>query len=166
MKKHLTLNNFFFLLVCIYAAYSMIPVMKNNFSKEGQSIETSEYQILGANVTNQKILFPTKERAIAIFWATWCAPCKVEMARLSASVDKGEIPVGAILAINPFETSEKVRSFLKEHFFPFTFIEDKGISRLLNVNTTPTTLFIEDHKIVNLSSGLSLIGIWKAEQFL
>ncbi len=166
MKKILTLNNFVFFIACIYAAYSLIPVMKNNFSQEGQNISTQEYQTISTGGPSEKILFPTMARSIAIFWATWCAPCKLEMIRLSSSVKKGKIPEGAIIAINPFESPKEVKAFLKDHAFPFTFIEDNGISRVLNVNVTPTTLFIENQKVVNLSSGLSFIGIWKAEQFL
>lgn len=166
MKKLFTFNNLFFLFACIYAAYSLIPVITNNFSKEGQIIASQEYQIIGETVTNQKMVFPSKNRTIAIFWATWCAPCKLEMARLSASVENGKIPAGSVVAVNPFESTDKIRSFLRRNSFPFTFIEDKGISSLLNVNTTPTTLFIENQKIISLSSGLSFIGIWKAEQFL
>jgi len=166
MKKYMSFNNLLFLLAGIYAAYSLVPVVINNFSKEGKTIPTQEYLTIVANGPGEKILFPPKGRSIAIFWATWCAPCKLEMARLSASVEEGKIPKGAIVAINPFESTEKVRSFLKEHSYPFTFIEDKDISSFLNVSKTPTTLFIEDQKIEGLSSGLSFIGIWKAEQFL
>lgn len=166
MKKHLNLSNIFFLIVSVYAAYSLLPVLQNNLEKEGLLISSQKYKVIDRNGTNQELLFPTKSRSIAIFWATWCAPCKMEMARLSASVKDGKIPIGAIIAINPFESSEVVRSFLKTESHPFTFIEDNGISQLLKVDRTPTTMFIENQTILNLSSGLSFIGIWKAERFL
>ncbi len=166
MKKIFSLKNLLYFVGVIYLVISVYPRISNNFAKEGERIEVQEYQIIEAGSTNKKLVFPPQQRSIAIFWATWCAPCKLEMKRLSNSVDKGAIPAGSIVAINPFESTDKIRSFLKEESFPFTFIEDRGLSQALNVNTTPTTLFIEDKKIFSLSSGLSFIGIWKAEQFL
>lgn len=166
MKKILNPGNIIFLLAVIYAAYSLVPSVRNNFSQEGRLIETRSYRMITAEGTGEPILFPAKNRAIAIFWATWCAPCKLEMARLSRSVEEGKIPAGAIIAVNPFETPDEVRAFLKKNSYPFTFIEDSGLSGFLKVNRTPTTLFIESQKVVNLSSGLSLSGIWSAENFL
>ena len=165
MKKYFHPKNLIFFIVVIYLFISTLPRIINNFSGEGKSIEVQEYQIIEAVRADKKLEFP-QPRSIAIFWATWCAPCKLEMKRLSHSVKSGAIPSGAIVAINPFESTEKVRSFLREESFPFTFIEDQGLSERLKVNTTPTTLFIENNKIIDLSSGLSIIGIWKAEQFL
>lgn len=166
MNKLLTPSNVIFILICLYAAYSLIPVMKNNLSQEGKLIPQQEYQVITKAGSEIKILFPGKKRTIAIFWATWCAPCKVEMSRLSSSVKDGKIPEGAIMAINPFERTEVVSAFLKEHSYPFTFLEDAGISKQLNVDRTPTTVFIEDQRVIHLSSGLSLTGIFKAEEFL
>ena len=166
MKKMFSLSNLIFLVAILYAAYSMIPVMRNNFSQEGETIDPQDYQTINADGTIQTLRFPANDRSIAIFWATWCAPCKLEMARLKTSVVQGKIPLKAIVAINPFESPEAVRTFLKKESYPFTFLEDRGVSRVLNVNTTPTTLFLEKNKIVSLSSGLSFFGIWNAERFL
>lgn len=166
MKKILNLKNLLFFAGIVYLGITSLPRIISNFSNEGQSVEGQEYQIIETGISVKKLIFPSQQRSITIFWATWCAPCKLEMARLSKSVQNGAIPSGSIIAINPFESTDTVRSFLKKESFPFTFIEDRGISQALNVNTTPTTLFIEDKKILSLSSGLSLIGIWKAERFL
>lgn len=166
MKKLLNPGNLVFILALLYAAYSLVPSVKNNFSQEGRRIETKSYRTITTKGPEQSVLFPAGNRSIAIFWATWCAPCKLEMARLSRSVEEGKIPAGAIIAVNPFETPDEVRAFLKKNSYPFTFIEDSGLSGHLNVNRTPTTLFIESQKVVNLSSGLSFTGIWSAENFL
>lgn len=166
MRKFFKLKNFLYFAVIGYLLISTLPRIVNNFNHEGKDIEVKEYLVIEANNVDKKLLFPANQRSIAIFWATWCAPCRLEMARLTTSVKNGSIPSGSIIAINPFESPEIVRSFLKKESFPFTFIEDKGLSQAFSVNTTPTTLFIEDKKIISLSSGLSFIGIWKAEQFL
>lgn len=166
MKKHFTLSNLLFLAAMVFLTITTLPSVLSNFGKEGELLTSREHLILEANKSDKTLVFPVAPRSVAIFWATWCAPCKLEMNRLSKSVKEGEIPRGAIVAINPFESKETIVSFLRENSFPFTFIEDKGLSQQLNVNRTPTTLFIENNKVLSVSSGLSLIGIWRAESFL
>lgn len=166
MKKLLTLNNILFFAAVVFLAVTGIPTMLNNFGKEGMMIEGQNQIVIDQTAIDKKVLFPAKPRSIVIFWATWCAPCKLEMARLSKSVEEGEIPKNAIFAIDPFESKDTVRSFLKKNSYSFTFIEDNGVSGRLNITKTPTTLFIENDKVINLSSGLSLFGIWRAESFL
>ena len=166
MKRYLTFSNLLFLILFVFASVRLIPVIQNNFAQEGQVIPAQDLKIISTEDPERMISFPPKNRAAVIFWATWCVPCRLEMARLSSSVDDGKIPAGAIIAINPFETPEVIRTFLKKTPYPFTFIEDNGISLLLNVTTTPTTMFIEENRVKSISSGLSAFGIWKAEQFL
>lgn len=166
MKKHLTFSNLLFIAGVIYLTLTTLPSMLSNWGSEGQLLISKEHLVLEAKSSDRTVAFPNPSRSIAIFWATWCAPCKLEMKRLSTSVKEGEIPSGAIIAINPFESKEIVRNFLKKNSYPFTFIEDKGLAEQLKVTRTPTTLFIENNKVQSVSSGLSFIGIWRAESFL
>jgi thiol-disulfide isomerase/thioredoxin len=111
--------------------------------------------------------FPPKHsRAVTIFWASWCGPCKIEMQRLKSSVENKKISPDLVFAINPFETHSEVITFLKQNKFPFKFIEAPDITEKLNIISTPTTMFLNQGVITSLSSGVSFIGIWKAEYFL
>ena len=166
LKKHITINNVLAAAGIIYLLLTAIPLLIHNLSMEGQTLSAQEHPVIEQGQTEKVISFPGREKTVAIFWATWCGPCKLEMNRLSGSVKEGKIPAGKIIAINPFESTETIRKFLSKNTYPFTFIEDRGISQKLNINRTPTTLFIENSKILSLSSGLSVIGIWKAENFL
>ena len=103
---------------------------------------------------------------MAIFWATWCAPCKLEMERLQKSVEERKISEGKIFAINPFESKDISSVFIRKNKYPFVFIEAQDVAERINIMATPTTLLLEDQKIHSMSSGLSIIGIWKAESFL
>ena len=159
-------SNIFLLFLIIFVIYRQAPSLVNNFTKEGTQLNSQDYLVIVPGKVEAKTPFPPKGHAIAIFWATWCGPCKIEMGRLKDSVTGGKIPGGAIYAINPFESNDVIRKFLSQNQYPFTFIEAPLISSQLKVNVTPTTVFLDDGKVLSMNSGLSIFGIWRAEEFL
>ncbi|WP_408096542.1 TlpA family protein disulfide reductase [Peredibacter sp. HCB2-198] len=160
MNKKRLLNLVYFIFLGLLL-YQIVPRTLHNFHSEGQSLPSVNAYNLS---TDTETLFPPASgNAIAIFWATWCGPCKLEMKRLRSSVEDGKIPQDRIFAINPFENRETILKFLSQEKFPFQFIEAPELVKDMKVEVTPTTLLIESGKITNRSSGLSLIGIWKAE---
>lgn len=165
MKKWASKNNLFTLVILMVAVFIAFPRTMNNWSMEGKEISVSEYAVLWP-MPKAPLNFPPEDRGIAIFWATWCAPCKLEMERLRSSVESGKIKPNQIFAINPFERPETFRNFLRENKFPFIFIDAPELVKALNINSTPTTLFLDKGQVARMSTGLSLIGIWWAEIFL
>lgn len=158
-------GNIVFILILAFFVLQQIPVLKNNFSKKNEVIPPREVLLINAKST--RIVFPPKDtRAITIFWASWCGPCKIEMARLKESVESGAIPKELLFAVNPFESDMEAEKFLKENNYPFTFIEASTLASELGVRVTPTTVFIEKGMITKMSSGMSIWGIWEAENFL
>ena len=134
----------------------------NSLETQGTVLETKSYLVISPTKTSQVEFPPKDSRALAIFWATWCGPCKVEMQRLkSSSIDQSKI-----FAINPFEDAETSRKFLETNDYKFTFIDAPDVTQKLKIELTPTTLFIDKGEITSMSTGMSLIGIWKAQWFL
>lgn len=164
--KRPSLINIITVVILIAFLIKQGPSILNNFSQSGKELPTREYKILSTEPASS-IIFPQEnQNKILFFWATWCGPCKVEMARLKSSVEAGKIPARDIIAINPFEEETVVKKFLKQSPFPFLFVEAPEMARELQVELTPTTVFVKDKKVVRMSSGMSLIGIWRAELFL
>jgi peroxiredoxin len=78
------------------------------------------------------------------FWATWCAPCRVEMPALQqASVAYNGR--AAIIGINQGEARKNVTDFAAEYriTYPLLLDTDQQISQLYEVRGLPTTLFID-----------------------
>ena len=85
------------------------------------------------------------------FWATWCAPCRVEMPDLQAAYDRHQADGLVILAINREETAVTVRDFFYDELdLTFTPLLDEtgDVSRLYGVANYPTTVFVDDDGMV------------------
>ena len=126
----------------------------------------SQQNTEGRKYTVAKNLLHKGKNTIAIFWASWCGPCKVEMERLKTSVEAGKIDQKRIFAINPFEDENNIKEFIRKNPYPFTFIYYEQELDRLNINVTPTTIFFVGNTIERMESGMSVIGIWNAENFL
>lgn len=168
MKKWLTSKgNIFTLILLVFVVWRQAPLLLRNFEAQGIRPGHKVYTVIASPAGIKQIEFPSRNnKAVAIFWATWCGPCKIEMQRLQTSIQNEKISGKNVIAINPFENATIVRKFLLSNQFDFTFIEAPDVAQALNIEVTPTTLFIDKGTITRMSTGLSIIGIWKAEHFL
>lgn len=83
------------------------------------------------------------------FWATWCAPCRIEMPHLQNASRKYD-GRATILGINQGEPAEMVSEFGNEFDISYPLLVDAGssVSRLYNVTGLPTTVFIDAGGVV------------------
>jgi thiol-disulfide isomerase/thioredoxin len=83
------------------------------------------------------------------FWATWCAPCRIEMPVIQNSFDEydGEL---SVIAINNAESKEDVRAFVDEFGLTFDILLDPEaeVQRLYQINGYPTTLIIDSDGVI------------------
>lgn len=159
--KWLERSNIVTALFFLFLLTTQLPSLIKNFGATSQIIPVSEYPEV---LSGKPITFPPPQaNSVTIFWASWCGPCKLEMNRFKKSVENNRIPADKIFAINPFESELEARNYLLKNNFPFTFITAPEIVKMLEIDKTPTILLIEKQKILSMSSGISLIGIWRAE---
>lgn len=168
MKKFFTKkSNLITLVILLLFIWRQTPLFMKNFQNEGVKLNPQLHEVIFSPDGLTEIQFPPLDaKVITIFWATWCGPCKVEMARLQNSVKEGKIKSSQIIAIDPFEDQATVKNFLAKEPYDFTFIHAPKVVHALKIEVTPTTLFVDRGEITQMSSGMSLIGIWRAELFL
>lgn len=85
------------------------------------------------------------------FWATWCAPCRIEMIDLQATYDNYQDQDLVLLALNQAEPAERARSFFDELDLTFTGLldSDSAVADLYGVNRLlPTTFFIDQDGLI------------------
>lgn len=150
-KKLFRLDNIIFVLIFGFLLWNQFPVIKNNFSKSGIILKTQ---------------LPGEHRKILFFWSSTCAPCKLDMQRFKRSVENGKIKKEQILAINTYETPAQVAKFLKKNPYPFNFTHSPEVVHELGVRATPTLALVEGNKVEYISSGITFIGVLRAEFFV
>lgn len=95
------------------------------------------------------------------FWATWCAPCVIEMPIIQRSYEKypGQFYV---LAINAGEPQLKVERFVEDIGLTFDVLLDPGgaIQDLYRIRGYPTSYFVDAEGIIRITH----IGTLTADQ--
>ena len=107
---------------------------------------------VGQTVTLSKItgaVTAAGQPVVLNFWASWCAPCRVEMPSLQqASVQYNGRT--AFIGINQGENIPTITEFGNEYgvTYPLLVDQDNQVNRLYEVSSLPTTIFIDQNGVV------------------
>lgn len=125
-----------------WMAYQRVPTIIEMYQSEGKKTESTTVRLLQGDF----VQVPLPKRHLLVFWATWCAPCKIELTRVNNMIKNGVINGNDVLAISIGETAETVMAFSKENDFQFTIaIDPQGkASHLYKVAGTPTLFLINE----------------------
>jgi peroxiredoxin len=84
------------------------------------------------------------------FWATWCAPCRVEMPAIQSRFEKFRDQGLVVLAVDFDEPGEIVADFRDEFGLTFEILLDPGaeVQKLYRNRSYPTTFFIDPDGVI------------------
>lgn len=94
-------------------------------------------------------LRPAPGATVLNFWATWCQPCRAEMAQLQAMVETNP-KSPRIIAVNLGETFTSVRKWVDDLGLTYTVLLDPQFSAasLYGVRGLPTTVLLDSQLTV------------------
>lgn len=86
------------------------------------------------------------------FWATWCAPCRVEMPAIQSRFEKFKDQGLVVLAVDFDEPSKIVSDFRDELGLTFEILLDPGaeVQQLYRNRAYPTTFFIDPNGVIQV----------------
>jgi len=79
------------------------------------------------------------------FWATWCAPCRIEMPALQRRYEQYQAQGFTVLAVDADEPSADVSAFARAYLLTFPVLLDPGlkVNDLYRVRGYPTSYFVD-----------------------
>lgn len=85
------------------------------------------------------------------FWATWCAPCRLEMPAFQSRSERFPAEL-AVVAVNNAEAPAEVQAFVDELGLTFEILldPDAKIQRLYLVRGYPTTFLVDREGVIRV----------------
>ncbi len=110
-----------------------------------------DFTLTGLDGTTHRLQDYIGKQVILNFWATWCAPCRLEMPLLQRTYARLQTNGLVIIGVDQAENATTVSNFVKELnvTFPILF-DDRNLSvtQTYGVIGLPTTFFIDTKGIV------------------
>jgi peroxiredoxin len=101
------------------------------------------------------------------FWATWCAPCRLEMPLLQDHFERYSDDEFIVLAINLQESKAQVADFIEEFSltFPVLMDSDGAISEDYRIRGYPSTIVIDRQGVIS-AIHIGIITEGQLEEYL
>lgn len=146
--------------------------LRNASDEPAMAEENFDYQFSIKDLEDQKFSFSQfKDKVVFLnLWATWCGPCRAEMAdiqKLYSKVDHEKV-VFVMLSIDKDSDKRKVIKYIKDKEFTFPVYMPSGyLPSQLRVPSIPTTFILSrDGKIARKEVGAMNYDTAKFRKFL
>jgi len=130
-------------------------------TQPGINAKAPDFELIDLHGNTVRLSEERGRPLILNFWATWCAPCILEMPNIQKYYEKypGKFDV---LAINADETKFKVENFVKDMGLTFEILLDPGgkIQELYQIRGYPTSFFVDAKGVIRVQH----IGLLSEDQ--
>lgn len=155
------ISNLFFIGLIAFFLYQKIPLWIEQYKQEGSPSLAIQVQSLQESLP---IKLPLLEQPhVIVFWATWCGPCSIELARINKLIESHKIPANRVIAISSGESRDLVLKHVLEKQYLFQVALDPKFeaSTAYKVRGTPTLVLVDkqgriDWMTMGLSASLEL----------
>ena len=154
------------------AALMKTGIMNATPGNEPDPVEPFDYNFKIKTLSGEVIDFNQYKGKVVFInlWATWCAPCRVEMPsiqELYKGIDKEKIQF-VVLSLDSDGDLPKIVKFVDKNSFTFPVFQPKGyLPDLLQVPSIPTTFIIDKNgNIVSKKVGTTNFNTSKFKKYL
>jgi peroxiredoxin len=151
-------------LLAVFAAFSI--KVKNQLNTKESPLETlrlnqpmPDFTLTDSTGKTVKLSDAVHEKKLVMinFWATWCAPCRVEMPGFERIYGAKKDEGFTILAIDEDKERDRLDAYLREKpvSFPVLIDQDGALAKQLGLHAFPTTILVDGNgKIVEVIEGV------------
>jgi cytochrome c biogenesis protein CcmG, thiol:disulfide interchange protein DsbE len=154
-KRFSNVSNLVLILVLLFLAYRQIPRIYSDLQLESKTSPVFSF----LDLMNHPVVYPQEgKKTLFVFWATWCGPCKIELARIQRLIDEKKILAENVVAISFNEDPSLIIQTAKERNYTFRLVQDfDGKStEYYKVSGTPTLVLLDQNKKIHwVTSGIS-----------
>lgn len=153
----------------LYLLVQRAIVWQKESELRGQTVSIQSIAVLQPDQQwrDTEVLHEGKKKVL-VFWATWCGPCSVELARIQKMFESGGLSHDQFLAVSVMENPEVVSQAARERGYLFPVAADPSgqFTEAFKISGTPTTALMDGANIVNISTGLSFFTEKNIRDFL
>ena len=164
IKSAFNLGNLITLFLIFLLVYFKWPQINSSLQLEGKR-DFSPQQLIdlrGKTIVQQ---YPS----VMVFWASWCKPCEVELARINRMIINSEIKAERVIAVAVDDDKDDLNREIEKRGYKFQVVWDQFglLSKKYEVTATPTLIvFGQDKSIIWATSGLSPLLELKLRKYL
>lgn len=107
---------------------------------------------------------------VLIFWASWCGPCELQLARIRDAMADGTLTSAdslAAISIDDDFSAALAAAEKRKYGFPIYWDQGNVLAAKLQITAVPTFIYIDSHQaIIDIETGLSPMLITNIKKHL